>query len=124
MATNQQAGINPQAVRSHARGRRFWGFLIAPWPVGVLLGLASGLVFGVGMAVGIASGLAIALGLNFVWVVVVLAIDDGDVDDRAREAVIGEDAEGSQQTHAIGANRTEAPEPGVDTGDRAPKPAA
>jgi hypothetical protein len=92
MATNQQAGINPQAVRSHARGKRFWSFLIAPWPIGVLLGLASSLVFGVGMAVGIASGLAIALGLNFVWVVVVLAIDDGDVDDRAHEAVVREKA--------------------------------
>lgn len=100
MATNQQPGVNPQAVRSHARGKRFWSFLIAPWPVGVVLGLAASLVFGVGMAVGIASALAIALGLNFVWVVVVLAIDDGDADDRAREAVIREDAEGSQQTRA------------------------
>ena len=93
MATRQQSGINPQAVRSHAHGRGFWTFLIAPWPIGVLGGLACGLVFGVGMAVGIASGLAIALGLNFVWVVVVLAIDDGDVDDRAHEAVVRENAE-------------------------------
>jgi uncharacterized oligopeptide transporter (OPT) family protein len=93
MATNQQAGINPQAVRSHARGKRFWILLIAPWPVGVLGGLVSSLLLGVGMAAGIGSGLAIALGLNFVWVVVVFAIDDGDVDDRARGAAIGEDAE-------------------------------
>ena len=93
MATNRQAGINPQAARSHAHGRRFWTFLIAPWPIGVLGGLVASLIFGVGMAVGIGSGLAIALGLNFVWVVVVFAIDDGDVDDRARGAVIREDAE-------------------------------
>jgi predicted lipid-binding transport protein (Tim44 family) len=93
MATNQRPGINPQAARSHAHGKRFWIFLIAPWLVGVAGGLVAGLIFGVGMAVGIGSGLAIALGLNFVWVVIVFEIDDGDVDDRAHEAVIREDAE-------------------------------
>ena len=93
MATNQRSRINPQAARSHAHGKRFWTFLIAPWLVGVLGGLVVSLIFGVGMAVGIGSGLAIALGLNFVWVVIVFAIDDGDVDDRARGAVIRKDAE-------------------------------
>ena len=93
MPTNQQAGINPQAVRSHAHGKGFWLPLIAPWPLGVLGGLVASLIFEVGMAVGIGSGLAIALGLNFVWAVVVFAIDDGDVDDRARGAVAREDAE-------------------------------
>ena len=93
MAANRQTAINPQRVRSHARGRGFWSFLIAPWPLGILAGLACSLVLGVGMAVGIASGLAIALGLNFVWIVVVFAIDDGDVDDRVRETGIRKDAE-------------------------------
>lgn len=89
MATNQQAGIDPQAVRSHARGKGFRFFLIGAWPVGVLVGLLSSLVFGAGMAVGIASGLSVAFGLNFVWIVVVFAIDDGDVDDRVREQGAG-----------------------------------
>lgn len=93
MAVDRQAGINPQAVRSHARGRRFWTVLIAPWPIGVLVGLACSLVLGVGIGVGIASGLAIALGLDFVWVVVVFAIDDGDVDDRVRGSGMRDDAE-------------------------------
>lgn len=96
MAKRQQSGINPQAVRSHAHGRGFWSLLIAPWPIGVLGGLVCSMIFGVGMAVGIASGLAIALGLNFVWIVVVFAIDDGEVDDRAHRAVVREDAEHGQ----------------------------
>jgi hypothetical protein len=85
MATDQREMTEQTDVRSHAHGRRFLSVLIAPWPIGVLLGLACSLLFGVGMAVGIGSGLAIALGLNFVWVVVVFAIDDGDVDDRVHD---------------------------------------
>lgn len=92
MAINEHEGIAPDEVRSHARGRRFWAVLIAPWPIGVLVGLACSAIFGWGVAAGIGSGLAIALGLNFVWVVVVLAIDDGDVDDRVQEARIGPNA--------------------------------
>lgn len=85
MATSPQTQTDPEAVRSRARGKRFWGVLIAPWPIGALGGLVCSLVFGVGIAIGIASGLAIALGLNFLWVGIVLAIDDGDVDDRVRK---------------------------------------
>jgi len=92
MAENRQTVVNPPAVRSRARGKGFWGLLIAPWPIGVLVGLACSLVFGVGLAIGIASGLAIALGLNFIWVVVAFEIDDGEVDDLAREAMVSEDA--------------------------------
>jgi hypothetical protein len=92
MTENRQVGVNPEAVRSRARGRGFWSLLIAPWPIGVLGGVACGLVFGVGMAIGIASGLAIALGLNFMWVVIAFEIDDGEVDDRARGAGVREDA--------------------------------
>jgi hypothetical protein len=93
VATNRQAGINPQAVRSHAHGRRFWTFLIAPWPIGVLVGLAFSLALGVGVAVGIGSGLAIALGLNFLWILVTFEIDDGEVDSRVGESGIRDDAE-------------------------------
>lgn len=96
MATNQQrASINPQGVRSHAHGKGFWTFLIAPWPIGVLLALLSSLLVGTGLAVSIGSGLGVALGINFVWVVIVFAIDDGDVNDRARRAEPHEDGRGS-----------------------------
>lgn len=93
MASVQRIRTDPEAVRSHARGKRFRVLLIAAWPVGVLVGLAGSLIFGGGIAVGIASGLALALGLNFVWVVVMLAIDDGDVDDQVREAGLRDDPE-------------------------------
>lgn len=89
MTENPQAAT-PQAVRSRARGRTFWGLLVAPWPIGVLGGLACSLVLGIGMAIGIASGLAIALGLNFMWVVITFEIDDGEVDHRARDAAVHE----------------------------------
>ncbi len=86
MAEELQRDATPQDVRSHAQGEHFLMILIAPWVLGVVVGLVVSLVAGVGMPVAIGSGLAIALGLNFVWVVVVFAIDDGDVNDRARVA--------------------------------------
>ena len=85
MATDG-AGIDPQAVRSHARGAGFRVALIAAWPASVLVGVIGSLMFGGGILAGIAGGLALALGLTFVWVVLLLAIDDGDVNERAREA--------------------------------------
>jgi hypothetical protein len=87
MATDRGPQTDPQAVRSHARGSGFRVALIAVWPAGVLIGVIGSLIFGGGIAVGVASGLALALGLSFVWVVLMLAIDDGAVDDRVREAV-------------------------------------
>jgi hypothetical protein len=112
MATSQRAGIDPEAVRSHARGKPFRILLIAAWPAGVLIGLAGSLIFGGGIAVGIAGGLALALGLSFVWVVVMLAIDDGDVDDQVRKAVLPDDPEhegavgdGSEKTARAGDGR-------------------
>jgi hypothetical protein len=87
METSQQAPPGRESVRSHARGRRFWTVLIAPWPLAVVLGAAASVIFGFGLAIGIGSGLAIALGINFVWVVVVLAVDDGDVNDQVRASV-------------------------------------
>lgn len=87
MEMTQQAPAGRESVRTHARGRRFWTVLIAPWPLAVVLGAAASVVFGFGLAIGIGSGLAIALGINFVWVVVVLAVDDGDVNDQVRDSV-------------------------------------
>ena len=86
MAEDRQGEVNPQDARSHAHGEHFVIALIAPWVLGVIVGAVVSLAFGVGMAVAIGSGLAIALGLNFVWVVIVFAIDDGDVNDRAHGA--------------------------------------
>jgi hypothetical protein len=87
MAADRGRTADPQAVRSHARGRRFRLALVAVWPAGVLVGAIGSLILGGGIAVGVASGLALALGLSFVWVVLMLAVDDGAVDDRVRAAV-------------------------------------
>lgn len=85
MAITPQVQLDPQKVRSHARGRGFWTVLIAAWPVGLVVGLVLSLVLG-GLAVGIASGLAVALGIDFVWVVMAFAVDDGDVNDRVQDS--------------------------------------
>ncbi len=85
MGTTPQTQIDPQKVRSHARGRSFWTVLLAAWPIGLVVGLALSLIVG-GLAVGIASGLAVALGIDFVWVVIVFAVDDGDVNDRVQDS--------------------------------------
>ncbi len=57
--------------------------VVGAWPLGLLIGLAATL-FGAGMPVAIASGLCVALGINFVWVVITFAVDDGTVDDTVR----------------------------------------
>jgi hypothetical protein len=76
---------DPQAVRSRARGRRFVIPLLAAWPLGILIALVA-VVLGAGVPVAIASGLAVALLLDFVWVAVTFAVDDGQVEERARAA--------------------------------------
>lgn len=78
--------IDPQGVRSRAHGKGFLIPLVGAWPLGMLIGLAA-VVLGAGMAIGIASGLAVALGLNFVWLGITFAIDDGRVEARTREGV-------------------------------------
>lgn len=87
MAAKGRPQIDPLAVRSHARGRGFRIALIAAWPASIAVGVIGSLIFGGGIAAGVAGGLALALGISFVWVVLVLAIDDGDVDRRARKTV-------------------------------------
>jgi hypothetical protein len=87
MESGGQVPGDHEPVRSHARGRRFWAVLIAPWLIAVWGGVAASALFGFGLAIGVASGMAIALGVSFVWVVVVLAVDDGDVDDRVHDAL-------------------------------------
>ncbi len=87
MEMSRQVPPDGGSVRSHARGRRFWTALVAPWPLAVVLSIAASVIFGFGVAIGIGSGLAIALGINFVWVVVVLAVDDGDVNDQVHDSI-------------------------------------
>jgi hypothetical protein len=84
MSTDPPAA-DPQAVRSRARGRRFVIPLLAAWPLGILIALVA-VALGAGAPVAIASGLAVALGLDFVWVAVTFAVDDGQVEARARTA--------------------------------------
>jgi hypothetical protein len=86
LSANAERPVDPQAVRSHARGKRFVVALVGAWPLGVLSGLVA-VVFGAGMPVALGCGLAVALGLNFLWVGVTFAIDDGDVEKRARGPV-------------------------------------
>jgi hypothetical protein len=73
-----------QDVQTSARGRWFTICVIGAWPLGVVIGLAM-VLFGWGLPLAIASGLAVALGINFVWVVSVFAVDDGRVDRQVRE---------------------------------------
>jgi hypothetical protein len=80
----EDARGDAQDVRSSARGRWFYISVIGAWPLGLLIGLIAVLV-GWGLPLAIASGLSIALGINFVWIVSVFAVDDGRVDQHVRE---------------------------------------
>lgn len=84
--------VGGDEVPTSARGRRFIWAVILAWPLGVLIGLAA-VLFGAGMPIAIASGLSVALGINFVWVVSVFAVDDGRIDDQAREQLEAVDAQ-------------------------------
>lgn len=77
-----------QDVRSSARGRWFLICVVGAWPLGLIIGLGA-VLMGWGLALAIASGLSIALGINFVWIVSVFAVDDGRVDQHVREDLTG-----------------------------------
>lgn len=81
--THARSSGETHDVRTRARGRWFKLAVIGAWPLGLVIGLVATL-FGAGMAVAIASGLCVALGINFVWVVITFAVDDGNVDDSVR----------------------------------------
>lgn len=72
-----------QDVETSAKGRWFTLAVIGAWPLGVVIGLIM-VLFGWGLPLAIASGLSVALGINFVWVVVTFAVDDGRVDREIR----------------------------------------
>lgn len=71
-------------VPTKARGRRFMWVVIGAWPAGVLIGLVA-MLFGASLAGAIAGGLSVALGVNFVWVVSIFAVDDGRADESVRD---------------------------------------
>jgi hypothetical protein len=81
---SQPPPFDPPSVPTHAKGRWFIGSLVGVWPVaivlafiGVALGLPEGITFG--------SCLATALAVDFVIVVMTLAVDDGDIQHRSED---------------------------------------
>lgn len=82
-ATHVRSADGTHDVRTRARGKWFTLAVIGAWPLGLVIGLVATL-FGAGMAVAVASGLSVALGINFVWVVITFAVDDGTVDETVR----------------------------------------
>jgi hypothetical protein len=74
--------FDPEATPTHAKGRWFYGALLGVWPVAVVAGLiATALGLSAGIALG--SALATALAVDFVLVVLTLAVDDGDIQHRS-----------------------------------------
>jgi hypothetical protein len=74
--------FDPEATPTHAKGRWFYGALLGVWPVAVAAGLiATALGLSAGIALG--SALATALAVDFVLVVLTLAVDDGDIQHRS-----------------------------------------
>jgi hypothetical protein len=76
--------FEPEATPTHAKGRWFYGALIGVWPLAVVATL---LAMALGLSAGIALGsaLATALAVDFIVVVVTLAVDDGDIQHRSEE---------------------------------------
>jgi hypothetical protein len=74
--------IDPDAVPTHARGRWFRAILIGAWPVALLAALMA-VALGAPAGISIGSGVAAALAIDFVLAVLMFAVDDGDIDDRA-----------------------------------------
>lgn len=81
----------PSAGTSPVRGRRLLIPLGLVWPAGLLIG-AVAILAGAGAVAGIALGLAVALGLDFLWLGVAFATDDGDADGPARGELVREEA--------------------------------
>lgn len=73
--------FDPESTPTHAKGRWFYGALLGVWPVAVIAGVVA---MTVGLSTGIALGspLATALAVDFILVVVTLAVDDGDIQHR------------------------------------------
>jgi hypothetical protein len=76
--------FDPEATPTHAKGQCFYGALIGVWPLAVAAGLiATALGPSAGIALG--SAIASALAIDFVLVVLTLAVDDGDIQRRSED---------------------------------------
>jgi hypothetical protein len=76
--TTAPSPFDPDAAPTHAKGKRFYGVLIGVWPLAVALGLVA-TAFGLSTGIALGSALATALAVDFVLVVLALAVDDGDI---------------------------------------------
>jgi hypothetical protein len=74
--------FDPEATPTHAKGRWFYGALLGVWPVAVVAGLIA-TVLGLSAGIALGSAFATALAVDFVLVVLTLAVDDGDIQHRS-----------------------------------------
>jgi hypothetical protein len=76
--------FDPEATPTHAKGRWFYGTLIGVWPLAVVAALVA-MALGLSAGLALGSALATALAVDFVIVVLTLAVDDGDVQHRWKQ---------------------------------------
>lgn len=76
--------FDPESTPTHAKGRWFYGALIGVWPLALVGGL---IAMGLGLSAGVALGsaLAAALAVDFIFIVLTLAVDDGDIQHRSED---------------------------------------
>jgi hypothetical protein len=82
--TTARVPSDPDAVPTHAKGKRFYATLVGIWPLAVALALAA-TAFGVSTGIALGSALAGALAVDFVLIVMAFAIDDGDIQHASEE---------------------------------------
>ena len=83
--TTAPPAFDPDATPTHAKGTWFYGVLIGVWPLAVAIGLV-GTVLGLPTGIALGSCLAAALAVDFVLVVLMFAVDDGDIQHASEEA--------------------------------------
>ena len=76
--------FDPDATPTHAKGKWFYGVLIGVWPLAVAFGLVAA-AFGLSTGIALGSCVAAALAVDFVLVVMVFAVDDGDIQHASEE---------------------------------------
>ena len=76
--------LDPDATPTHAKGRWSCGALIGVWPLAVVAFLVA-TAFGLSAGIALGSALAAALAMDFILVVITLALDDGDIQHRVEQ---------------------------------------
>ena len=64
---------------THARGKWFYAALVGIWPLALAVG-AVGVALGLPLGITLGSSLAVALAVDFLAIVTVFEVDDGDAD--------------------------------------------